>query len=330
MLARTLFVLFLLPLALVSRAAEAPMEVEAAKVRAAFFEGRFADLDALERRAGDTSIILADGQTLHAAFYKGFDCLCHIKDLGEQISILPTFEFQARKWRQAYPNSTAAQLAEAFYFIQFAYINWGMSQGPGKRPFHLEKLNEARVILDSMEEKHRADPEWWSARILVAGLEAIDRREYDKLVAQALQRHPGYLPIYFKASEYYLAERGGSKALFDGFITKSVDMTRATWGDTLYARMHWNLRRYDMFETGRADWPRMKHSFETLVQKYPDPWNLNNFAKFACIAGDAATAADLMTRIEGKVAVEAWDGEMAFYTGCKTAVTAVPAAQASR
>jgi len=331
MLARTLVALFLLPVALVARAADAPMEVEAAKARSAFFEGRFADLDVLERRARDTSIILADGQTLHAAFYKGFDCLCHIKDRGKQITILPTFQQQAKKWRKAYPDSTAANLAEAFYYIQSAYLSWGLQMvAPGNRPWHLEQLNEARVILDGMEDKHREDPEWWSTRILVAGLEAIDRREYDKLVTDALRRHPGYLPIYLKASEYYMAERGGSNAQLDSFIAKSVETTRATWGDILYARMHWNLRRGDMFASGRTDWQRMKGSFETLVTKYPHPWNLNNFAKFACIAGDAPTTADVMKRIEGNVAIDAWGGDMAFYSGCKTAGAGAPAAQASR
>jgi hypothetical protein len=306
------------------------MEIEAAKVRSAFFESRFAELDALERRAGDLSIILADGQTLHAAFYKGLDCLCHVKDRLEQISVLPTFQWQARKWRKAYPASTAAKLAEAYYYVQNAYLHWGLPMvAPGNRPFHLEQLNEARVLLDGMDEKDRGDPEWWAARVLVAGLEAIDRKEYQKLVDEALRRHPGYLPIYFKASGYYMAERGGSNAQLDAFVTKSVEMTRAAWGDSLYARMHWNLRRGDMFASGQADWPRMKRSFETLVKKYPDPWNLNNFAKFACVAGDVATTGALVERIEGGVALEAWDGDMAFYAGCKMAAQAEPTATSS-
>jgi hypothetical protein len=328
LLARTLFALFILPLALVSRAADAPAEVEAAKSRSAFFDGRFADLDALERRAGDMSIVLADGQTLHAAFYKGFDCLCHIKDRRMQMATLPIFKSQAEKWRKAYPQSTAANLAEAFYYIQNAYVFWGQAwsgPGPNDRPWHLEQLNEARVILDGMEDKHRNDPEWWSARIQVAALEAIDRSEFEKLLNEGLRRHPGYFPIYFKASEYYR-----SNAQLDAFITKSVEMTRAAWGDMLYARMHWNLRRDDMFVSGRTDWQRMKRSFETLVAKYPDPWNLNNFAKFACIAGDAPTTADVMKRIEGKVAIEAWGGDMALYAGCKTSLAGAPGTHASR
>ena len=65
---------------------------------------------------------------------------------------------------------------------------------------------------------------------------------------------------------------------------------------------------------GTANWPRMKSGFEHIVKDHPDPWNLNNFAKFACMARDRDTLRGLMARIQPAV-LAAW-GNMGFYQSC--------------
>jgi hypothetical protein len=50
----------------------------------------------------------------------------------------------------------------------------------------------------------------------------------------------------------------------------------------------------------------MKSGFERMISDYPDPWNVNNFAKFACIAGDGATLFRLTERIGDRPIMAAW------------------------
>ena len=49
----------------------------------------------------------------------------------------------------------------------------------------------------------------------------------------------------------------------------------------------------------------MKAGFAHLVQRFPDDWNLNQFARCACIAGDAQQVHALFERM-GKPLLGAW------------------------
>ena len=48
------------------------------------------------------------------------------------------------------------------------------------------------------------------------------------------------------------------------------------------------------------------HRCKAVLTRYPDAWNLNNYARFACFAKDIRTARELLKRTEGDVVPEAW------------------------
>jgi hypothetical protein len=50
----------------------------------------------------------------------------------------------------------------------------------------------------------------------------------------------------------------------------------------------------------------MRASFNALVAAYPDAYNLNAFAYFACLAHDDKTAQDALHRAGGQVILETW------------------------
>lgn len=49
----------------------------------------------------------------------------------------------------------------------------------------------------------------------------------------------------------------------------------------------------------------METGFDDVVRAYPDYWNLNNYAKFACLADDKPKTKELTTRISGHVVDDA-------------------------
>lgn len=61
-----------------------------------------------------------------------------------------------------------------------------------------------------------------------------------------------------------------------------------------------------MFEKRQVDWRRMKAGFARIAKDYPDPWNLNNFAFFSCVAGDVDTLAKVLDQIGDSTIVVAW------------------------
>jgi len=73
-----------------------------------------------------------------------------------------------------------------------------------------------------------------------------------------------------------------------------------------------------MFVNGQADWSRMQAGFERMVADNPDDsWNLNNYAKFACLARDRKTLSSILTRIGLQKDTSAWEGVAPdFYEVC--------------
>ncbi len=135
---------------------------------------------------------------------------------------------------------------------------------------------------------------------------------------EAARRHPYYLPIHFAASAYHAPRWYGSTEASRSFIERATERTAPRWGDTLYARLNWSTWTRDMFEDGQADWARMKAGFERIVKDHPDPWNVNNFARFACHAGDLQTAARLATLIGDKPMAAAWYNDARHYEHCRS------------
>jgi hypothetical protein len=80
----------------------------------------------------------------------------------------------------------------------------------------------------------------------------------------------------------------------------------------MYARLYWSAfgdtRDYLTFfkETG-ASWKKMKKGFNDLMLRHPKSiWNLNNFAKFSCIANDSKTFLKLRRQMGKNVIQDAW------------------------
>ena len=81
-------------------------------------------------------------------------------------------------------------------------------------------------------------------------------------------------------------------------------------GVGMYARIYWYASQAqfddDLFGKSMVDWPKMKAGFEDVISRYPDSWNINNYAKFACLAKDKNKTSELFKRIGDTVVIQAW------------------------
>jgi hypothetical protein len=50
----------------------------------------------------------------------------------------------------------------------------------------------------------------------------------------------------------------------------------------------------------------MRASFDDIIARYPDAWNMNNYARFACLAGERKTAKRLFLRLANAPITGAW------------------------
>jgi hypothetical protein len=139
-----------------------------------------------------------------------------------------------------------------------------------------------------------------------------EREEFRALYDAAIARFPEFHPLYFSMIRSLQPKWGGSIEEIDAYISEVVKQTEKRQRKIMYVRLYWYLAGaegddFSLFEDSSADWADMKTGFEQLIKATPkSDWNLNNFASFACRAGDADTYRKLRKQIGEEIYEDAW------------------------
>src|SRR5689334_5556963 len=124
----------------------------------------------------------------------------------------------ALAWTDRYPRSATAHLAYAQA---------------------LPDPETARAYLEAHKDVAAQDPRWYEMMAEIACGQGWSRPRFAPIIGEALDRAPGYYPIYFAAAEYFSPRCGGSVAELEAFTRTAVERTRDTDGWGLYARIYW-------------------------------------------------------------------------------------------
>lgn len=298
-----------------------PLEREAGRIQSLLMADRFAELEEIDARSRKAAVI-SDGQPLRgvlmaAVAAQHLDCVRGQNEM--RLEQLRMFRTKAKAWRGAFPASETPRLVEAMYPVREAWIVRGGAYAH-KVPAeawagYRAHVESARNGLDALPKTVKKDPAWHVFRLEVARLQSEPREHYRRRLEESLGLHPAYLPLYFEAAQAYSPEWGGTPEDLAKFIERSATRNESSLGEVLYARLKWYGWSRGMFVDGTASWPRMKSGFERMTSTYPDAWNVNNFAKFACMAEDSATLRELIQRLQGAVVLQAWNS-MTYYQHC--------------
>lgn len=302
-----------------------PVVAAAYRVHVLLDEGKYDELDRESARAQNLEERLSDGMPLHAAWHDGLavdgeQCWQLRASMDpEMMAALDRYRARLRGWLAHSPGSPAARLANALYHLQVVSVLRGNDYGPRVKreawPLIQKNLAEAERSLDALGASGKSDPVWYQAKLQIARMRGVDVTDYGTILDEAIARFPYYEPLYLAASSYYTANWGGSDAAFVDFVELAVARTQDRLGDEMYARLYWARNAPGMFGKGKAKWSRMKAGFEHLVDRFPDAWNLNQFARCACIAGDARQTHALFERM-GRPLAAAWPSFVAL-EACK-------------
>lgn len=274
------------------------------KVSDLFWKQKFAQLDEIERVFKEEQTRTPSGIWMLTIYYRAFDNI-----LSNSASRPEDWESVFRisdAWAEASPKSPPAQMVKAIFLIKYASkirdsnLDQGISEDKWL-PTYYKTLEKAADQLLKAKEIASQDPEWYiyMTNILIH----YDRNEmYEKLVKEGLDLHPLYYQLYFKRAEYLFPRWHGDAKQLEDFANDAVKRTKDKEGMGMYARIYWVASQWNygvkVFTNSNVVWPKMKQGMIDVLKKYPDQWNINNFAKFACLARDKDMTRDLIQRIK--------------------------------
>jgi hypothetical protein len=227
-------------------------------------------------------------------------------------------------WVTNYPQSPAGPIAYGHLLISRALVHLGGGRGDRVEPENVEgflsEIKQARIFLETYKTTASADPQWYRLMEQIAAYQRWPEEKFSALLSEALQREPLYYENYFAAVDYYGPKWGGSAEALESFARRAAEQTKSTEGSGMYARIYWYAWQTQygdsLFRQSNVDWPTMKESFRDLLAKYPEAWNTNNFARFACLSEDKETTAELIAKIDAKPLRGVW--RLGEYDHCKT------------
>lgn len=257
--------------------------------------------DFLKRKSRAT-----DGTWMVESFQWGFDAWFASRDMERCDRLF-------RDWKDKMPESRLRPLAEAAMWQRQAWSARGgrfASTVPGEsQQIFRERLKLAQTALDNNPDGAVYSPIWHWVALIVAGSTGQPKAEFEKLFDQAVAKFPAYQSLYFTRANYLLPQWGGNFKALDNFIRASAAATAATEGAALYAWLYVDASRKldaDLFSATQISWPMMKQSFEDMTGRFPDAWNKNLFATFACRARDRETTKKLLNELGPKAQLGIW------------------------
>jgi hypothetical protein len=229
-------------------------------------------------------------------------CQCEIPDPAhyeEADNRWQVVRAKLNTWVAQAPDSSNAKLALVEMLLQRAWFYRGTgyagSVPPEAWPLYSRYMEEARNILSDNQAIRTSDPEWFALMFSVAMSQSWPQSELGPLLQDLRTSGTLYAHAYQNAALLMLPKWGGSYEELESFA-RQVIADHGDEGLEIYARIYWVVGALEFPHT-HADWSLMKRGFETMIQKYPEPFNLNGMAMFACAAGDGITFKEISERL---------------------------------
>lgn len=223
------------------------------------------------------------------------------------------------RWKKANPKSAGAAIAEARYWAGYAWrvrgcrCKEGSDVDPVAMKVFRERMQRAEQALLDAREFATGNPLWYETYLEIAIDSGYSGQFIDNLFAEAIRKHPLFQPLYVAMAGYW-APWNGSNADWekvDTLVNLAVSLTSDTDGQDNYAWLYAQISaqhsmEVDILKDSQVSWPRMRESFKALTKRYPSADNLNEFAAFACRAGDKNTYLNVIAKIQGRIAPNKW------------------------
>jgi hypothetical protein len=187
------------------------------------------------------------------------------------------------------------------------------------KPFK-ENLRIAHDYMINNKDIASTDPHWYVVTAHIKKGLGESNREFETFISEGLNKFPDYYELYFAAIDYLAPKWHGDKVEIERFANNAVERTKKEYGMGVYARIYWyaSQTQYDerLFIESNVVWDKMRQGIFDIIERYPDSWNVQNFAFFSCLAQDKVTTRGLFDRMTGPMIKRAWK-KNEYYQYCK-------------
>jgi len=215
------------------------------------------------------------------------------------------------KWIDTYPESITARVGLAKFLCSYAWKarGGGWASSVKKKGWKLfrKRLEQAEEVLNDAKKLKEKCPYWWMAMQTVALGQGWDRQRYDKLFEEAIAFEPMYWDYYYSKAHFLLPRWRGKEGEWEKFADSMRKKIGGKEGLAVYAyichQMSFYFKKTSYFQTHDISWQKMKKGFFAIEELYgTSNRHVNQFCKYACLAGDKKTALGLFEWIG-----EDWD-----------------------
>ncbi len=267
-----------------------------------FMAGDYETLDALMNQYMVSLGDLPDGSSSYEGLVRGLTSLFRFGGLAPDVAFGHTAD-----WRRKVKFSGMADLVEAMLFSDWAWSARGggfaNSVSSQNMAIYAYRTEMAAAALDDVADRAAKNPLWYTLSLQVGLDQSRDREKLQAIFDQGLAKAPKYGPMYGQMLRILMPRWGGSYEDVDKFINQIYAQTASTRGYEPYAALYSSYARLegdevDFFADTKAFWSGMRTGYLGLVRRYAaSDAVLNNFANFACRAGDK----DQYRRLRGAI-----------------------------
>jgi len=230
-------------------------------------------------------------------FYSAFGPGVDARDTQQWDAYIANLE----DWIQENPASPTPRIALAWTLIKRAWAHRTTLPARHVKPDAWKAyeyyVSQAKNYLLQNKAVTSQDPHWYDVMATVAMAEGWPLEQYLELISEGTTRYPYYYGIYFAGANYLLPRWHGSFEKLDAFANAAVERTKEKDKNGLYARVYWSasgtIKKHRLFAESAVNWEKMRQGIFDILEQYPDQWNINNFAYFACLAKDKETTKKL-------------------------------------
>ena len=216
-----------------------------------------------------------------------------------------------QQWRDKYPQSMTARIAQAKAYIGYAWDARGDQKADtvsdnGWKLFG-QRLEQAKAMLDEAATTTGKDPEWYYEMQQIALGQSWEESDSAELFKQAIAFEPQYYYYLQKRAQYLQPKWNGEPGDSERFAKAQADKVGGGDGDILYFQTAAGITCCNEPDLKDFSWSRLQKGYTALEKKYGASLNYTNVAALMALkANELDTADSMFKRIADNWDVDVW------------------------